>query len=199
MTANDIRELDSRAVRTSVEVVSRATTDDLGRPTPCSDWTLGDLLAHMTIQHHGFAAASAGGGADPTVWEVRPLGDDPISLYADAADNLLAAFAEDGVLEREFSLPEISTNQLFPATLAISFHFVDYVVHGWDVARSLSVPFELDPDLVDAAMRIARAVPDGPRRLEPGAAFHPSLPAPEGAAPLDRVVCALGRSPRWPD
>jgi uncharacterized protein (TIGR03086 family) len=199
MTANDIRELDSRAVRASVEVVSRATTDDLGRPTPCSDWTLGDLLAHMTVQHRGFAAASAGGGADPAVWEVRALGDDPISVYADATDHLLAAFAEDGVLEREFSLPEISTNHLFPATQAISFHFVDYVVHGWDVGRSLGVPFELDSELVEAALRIARTVPDGPRRLEPGAAFRPSLPAPDGAAPLDRIISALGRSPRWPD
>ena len=57
MTATDIRELDRRAVLASVEVVSRVTAADLGRATPCAGWTLGDLLAHMTVQHHGFAAA----------------------------------------------------------------------------------------------------------------------------------------------
>jgi uncharacterized protein (TIGR03086 family) len=72
------------------------------------------------------------------------------------------------------------------------------VVHGWDVARSLGVPFELDPDVVQAALRIAQAVPDGERRLEPGAAFRPGLAAPPDATPLDRIVSALGRSPRWP-
>ena len=198
MTATDIRELDRRAVLASIDVVSLATADDLGRATPCAGWTLGDLLAHMTVQHHGFAAAAAGGGADPAVWEVRPLAADPISAYAGAADTVLAAFAAEGMLERRFSLPEISTRLTFSGARAIGFHCVDYVVHGWDVARSLRVRYEPDPDLVAAALRIARAVPDGPERLEPGAAFRPGVAAPEGTTALDLVVSALGRSPNWP-
>src|SRR6266700_3926296 len=186
--ATDIRELDRRAVRTSVEVVSLVTADDLGRATPCSEWTLGDLLAHMTVQHLGFASAAAGGGANPAVWRLRPL----------AADGVLAAFAEEGALNREVSLPEISTSQTVPAAQAIGFHLVDYVVHGWDVARSLGVSFELDPDVAEAALRIALAVPDGLDRLGPGSAFRPSQPAPAGASQLSRIVSALGRSPSWP-
>jgi len=196
--STDIRELDRRAVRTSVEVVSLVTADDLGRATPCSEWTLGDLLAHMTVQHLGFASAAAGGGANPAVWRLRPLGDDPASAYADAADRVLAAFAEEGALNREFSLPEISTSQTVPAAQAIGFHLVDYVVHGWDVARSLGVSFELDPDVAEEALRIALAVPDGLDRLGPGSAFRPSQPAPAGASQLSRIVSALGRSPSWP-
>jgi uncharacterized protein (TIGR03086 family) len=197
MTATDIREMDRRAVLASVELVSLVGPDDLGRPTPCPDWTLGDLLAHMTAQHRGFAAA-AGGGADLAVWEVGPPGADPVPAYSEAADRVLAAFALDGVLERPFALPEISTRLTFPGRQAIGFHCVDYVVQGWDVARALGVPYRPDPDLVAATLRIARAVPDGPERLEPGAAFRPGLAVPEGASPLDRVVSALGRSPNWP-
>jgi uncharacterized protein (TIGR03083 family) len=52
----DIVGLDARAVRASVQVVSQASAADLARPTPCADWTLADLLAHMTAQHNGFAA-----------------------------------------------------------------------------------------------------------------------------------------------
>ena len=55
----------------------------------------------------------------------------------------------------------------FPAAQAISFHFIDYLVHGWDVARSLGVDYELEPDLLAAALPVAQAVPDGePRKLE---------------------------------
>jgi len=194
----DIRELDRRAVRDSVEVVATVTADDLGRATPCSEWTLGELLAHMTAQHHGFAAAAAGRGADPAEWEEHPLGADAVSAYVTAADRVVAAFAEDGVLERQFAIPAITTKMTFPGAQAIGFHFIDYVVHGWDVARSLDVPFELEDDLAEAALRVARKVPDGPERLEPGAAFRPGLPAPAGAGPLELVLTMLGRSQNWP-
>ena len=49
---------------------------------------------------------------------------------------MIAAFAEDGMLERRLWLPEIRDGMRFPAETAIGFHFLDYVVHGWDVARS---------------------------------------------------------------
>jgi uncharacterized protein (TIGR03086 family) len=197
--AADIRELDRRAVLAGVDVVSKAGADDLGRATPCAGWTLGDLLAHMTVQHYGFAAAARGHGEDLEVWRVRPLGDRAVYAYTEAVEHVIAAFAEHGVLEREFVLPEIRTGPAFPAARAIGFHFIDYVVHGWDVARALSLPYALDSDLLEAALPIAQAVPDGPERLEPGAAFRPGLALTSRAAPLDEILALLGRSPRWPE
>jgi len=190
-----IIELHRRAVLASVDVVSRIGDGDLGRDTPCAGWNLGDLLAHMTVQHDGFAAAAKGLGADPAVWQPRPLGADPTGEYAAAAHRVLDAFAAPGVLAREFALPEISTAATFPAERAIGFHLVDYVAHGWDVARSLGLPYQLDPDVLDIALRVAAAVPDGENRLAPGAAFAPALPVPEDAPALDRIVALLGRSP----
>jgi uncharacterized protein (TIGR03086 family) len=107
-------------------------------------------------------------------------------------------FEADGVLEKSFALPEISTAIEFPAAQAISFHFIDYVVHAWDVARSLGEPYVLAADLAPAAVGIAELVPDGPERLSEVAAFRPGLPAQAGVSPLDRVLLALGRSPNWP-
>jgi uncharacterized protein (TIGR03086 family) len=190
-----IIELHRRAVLASVDVVSRIGDGDLGRDTPCAGWNLGDLLAHMTVQHDGFAAAAKGLGADPAVWQPRPLGADPTGEYAAAAHRVLDAFAAPGVLAREFALPEISTAVTFPAERAIGFHLVDYVAHGWDVARSLGLPYQLDPDVLDIALRVAAAVPDGENRLAPGAAFAPALPVPEDAPALDRIVALHGRSP----
>ena len=80
----DLRPLHAAAVRATVDLVARATPADLGKPTPCAGWDLAALLAHMTAQHHGFAAAARGRGGDETVWAPGPLGDDFISRYAGA-------------------------------------------------------------------------------------------------------------------
>jgi uncharacterized protein (TIGR03086 family) len=187
--------LDAQAVRASVDLVEQATARDLARPTPCADWTLHGLLRHMIAQHYGFAAASTG-DCDLARWMLRPLGPDPAAAYRDAAEYVLDAFAADGALERDFPLPEITRDLEFPARQAISFHFVDYVVHCWDVARTLGLPADLDPALVEAALRVAQVVPGGDARLEPGAAFGPVVDWPGGSG-LDQVVARLGRSPNW--
>jgi len=187
--------LDARAVLTSVALVSRARGQDMSAPTPCADWTLHGLISHMAAQHYGFAAAAAGDD-DLARWRPRRLGRDPVADYRAAADTVLAAFAEDGVLDRRFPLPEFPGAPLVPAGQAISFHFVDYVVHSWDVARTLGLEAEFPPHVLEVALRVALAVPDGDNRLAPGAAFAPALPV-GGGSPLDLIVAILGRSPDW--
>jgi uncharacterized protein (TIGR03086 family) len=194
-TILDVREADAAAVAASVAVVRQLTAADLGRPTPCTDWDLGALLAHMTVQHRGFAAAAAGHGADLGEWQPGPLGDDPVQAYADAAEKVITAFAADGVLERAFALPEVRSGQSFPGRIAIGFHLVDYVVHGWDVATSLGIPFDLPADVLEVTLPIAEAVPGGPARTVPGAAFAPAQPITGEAAALDKILALLGRSP----
>lgn len=199
MPTTDLREPHARAILAGVLVVSQVRAgDDLDLPTPCGNWTLGQLLAHMTVQHDGFAAAAAGNGGDLSLWAVRTLDSDPIGAYAAAADRVVAAFAKGGVLGQQFALPEISPLTTFPGRQAIGFHLIDYVAHGWDVARTIDVPLALDPELLDTALRIAQSVPDGPERLRPGAAFRPSVGATDNAPVLDRIVALLGRSPTWP-
>ncbi|MFI0447346.1 TIGR03086 family metal-binding protein [Actinomadura sp. 6N118] len=192
----DIRDLDRHAVQTSVDIVSTLASADLDRPTPCEGWTVRDLLAHMTAQHHGFAAAAHGKGGDLAVWAVQPLADDPVKAYAEAAETVIAAFAEPGALDRTFTLAEFG-DHAFPAPMAMSFHFIDYVVHGWDMARALGQPFELAEDLTDTALKIALSVPDDEQSRKPGTAFRHALPA-SGETPLDRILTHLGRSPAWP-
>jgi uncharacterized protein (TIGR03086 family) len=193
--AMDIVSLDAETVRASVDLVAQMTAQDFARPTPCADWTLHGLLRHMIAQHHGFAAAAEGDG-DLARWRLGPLGEDPVAAYRVAAERVLAAFEADGVLDRTFALPEIRQGLMFPARQAISFHFVDYVVHSWDVARTLELPVDLDPALLDVALTVAEAVPGGDARLAPGAAFAPRV-ARSGGSRLDQIVAILGRSPDW--
>lgn len=199
-TIADLRPSHRIAVRTSVDVVSAVTTDDLQRPTPCAGWDLGDLLAHMTVQHHGFAASARGHGADLAVWDrasvVDAVSRDPAGTYASAAADVLEAFAADDALTASFALPEFGPGATFPGEMAIGFHFVDYVVHGWDVARSIGATLDLPNDVIAAVLPLALAVPDGEFRAIEGAPFQPAI-GDDDAAGLERILLHLGRSPAW--
>ena len=197
-TGGDIVALDARVVQATVSVVSQAGPADLARPTPCAGWTLSDLLAHMTAQHDGWVAAAAGDGGDLSRWQPGPPAADPVKEYAAAAERVLAAFGADGVLDREFVLAELSPLLRFPAAQAISFHFIDYLVHGWDVARSLGVDYVLEPDLLAAALPVAQAVPDGELRKQGVVPFAPGIAVTEPQSVMNQIVAMLGRSPSWP-
>ncbi|MCW2912674.1 MAG: hypothetical protein JWN52_742 [Actinomycetia bacterium] len=193
----DIRELNRRSVQATVEIVAMVTADDLDRPTPCSEWRVRELLEHQIAQNHGFAFAASGQRSELAMWKPRPLDEDPVGHYAESAAAVIAAFAEDGVLDRRFWLPEIRDGGPFPAQMAIGFHFVDCVVHGWDLAKALGLPPNVDADLAEAALPLATQVPDGPDVRGPGQAFSTGVAASIDAPALDRVIAVLGRSPDW--
>jgi len=155
----------------------------------------------MTVQHRGFAAAARGHGADESIWRPATVADavaaDPAGAYSAAAGELIDAFAGDDVLDSEFALPEFGPGAMFPAAMAIGFHYVDYVVHGWDVARTLGKPYELPVDVVAAALPLALVVPDGDFRTMDSAPFGPAIPSTDPADDLDRILAYLGRSPQW--
>jgi uncharacterized protein (TIGR03086 family) len=187
---------DRAAVLATVDLVETVHPDDLARATPCGSWTLADLIAHMTGQQLGFAAAATGGGSELADWApVRSA--DPVQDYRQSCTEVLTAFAGSGVADRDFALPEIRDGRGFPAAQAISFHLLDNVVHAWDVAASLGVDCRVSAELIDSALRIARQVPDGPERLVPGAAFAPGLPADGADGPLQTMLLLLGRDPGW--
>lgn len=198
--ASDILPLHRTAVLASVDAVNAVTRDDLARPTPCAGWDLATLLAHMTVQHRGFAAA-ARGGTDLEVWDPSTVSDalasDHAGSYSAAADDVLDAFKADGVLDATFALPEFGPGATFPGAMAIGFHFVDYVVHGWDVARSIGAAFELPRDVIAAVLPIAFAVPDGKFRTAEGSPFRRAVAVDDEAGDMDRVLAHLGRSPAW--
>ncbi|HZZ97194.1 MAG TPA: TIGR03086 family metal-binding protein [Jatrophihabitantaceae bacterium] len=190
---DELIDLDRRAVVETMQLVCAISPDDLTRPTPCAGWTVDDLLAHMTGQQIGFAAAARGHGENLALWAPshRP--------YLEVCVDVLTAFGSSpDVQERGFALPEIRDGGPFSAPLAISFHLVDSVVHAWDLAVSIGAAVELDADVLSAALRVAEQVPNGAERLVPGAAFAPGRDE-SCRGDLDRILVLLGRDPAaWP-
>jgi uncharacterized protein (TIGR03086 family) len=201
MTTNiDTRPLHRIAILHSIDIVNTVAREDFGRPTPCGDWTLLDLLAHMTIQHRGFAAAARGAGADLENWNVDAVVDavrtDHARVYADAALDAMDAFAADGTPEVLFTLPEFGEGATVPGAMAMGFHFVDYVVHGWDVAAALGLCYDLPAEVIAAALPLVLAVPDGEFRSGAGAPFGVAI-EPASGEDFARILRHLGRLPEW--
>ncbi|HEU4421659.1 MAG TPA: TIGR03086 family metal-binding protein [Pilimelia sp.] len=186
----DLWELDRHALDAAGRFVDLVTPDRLGGPTPCGDWTLEVLLRHMVASNHGFAAAARGSDPDPAVWEDADLGGDPAAAYRRSADEVVAAFAAARLADHKF---KIYGYGVFAAPTAVGMHFVDFLVHGWDVAASIGAPRALDAELSDAALAIALRWP----YHRPDKAFGVRVPVPAEAPVDQRLVAYLGRDPGW--
>ena len=149
-----------------------AATDEFGRrlalipdggwtrPTPCADWDVHYLAAHV-VGGNRFAVSILGGmSASATIDEVMStsqLGDDPSAAWEHTADAQLDAFRAAAALERRVDHPlgEISGREL------LEFRLFDMTLHAWDLARSIGADDRLDPELVDVVLDIVEHGPAG--------------------------------------
>jgi len=185
----DLFALDERALEWSGDIIAHVRPDQLGAPTPCGDWTLRELLGHMIAHNRGFAAAANGTPVGGEVWDRLDIQGDFISEYAISAADVTAAFS--GELPERVEVYGFGT---FGVRSALRMHIVDFVVHGWDVARSIGLSRNPQDDLAAAAYEIMQGLPS--RR--PNKAFGLIIDVPETAPITDRLMAHLGRSPTWP-
>ena len=188
----DLRDLDRRALAQTDRFVAAVTVADLDKPTPCAGWSLDELLRHMVAQQNGWAEAAGGAASRREVWEDAALGEDPYRTYRTSTDRVLEAFAAPDLMDRRF---DVYGYGVFPATVALGMHFVDYLVHGWDVAKALGGPDGFDDDLGAAALRIALRWPYD----RPDKAFGVRVEVADEAPAHHRLMAYLGRSPAWPE
>jgi uncharacterized protein (TIGR03086 family) len=174
------------------EHVDAVDERDLDQPTPCDQWTLADLLAHMIGQHEGFALAARAGTAPVSAYA-------PVPFRRERWDSSVAAILdafESAALDDTAVLVELAPDPL-PLSLVVGAQLLDTVVHTWDLATALGRAFQPPDELASAAAELATLVPDDPDRSGPDEAFGPSLPG--AGSPWERVLARLGRDPRPPD
>ncbi|TDV56501.1 TIGR03086 family metal-binding protein [Actinophytocola oryzae] len=187
----DVRELDRRALALTGEVVAAVTAADLDRPTPCAEWSIRAVSEHLVSENRGYAASSMGAPAIVSIWYSGDLRPDPPRAYHDSAAMVTNAFTAPGLHESSFEVREFG---YFPAPTAIAMHFVDVLVHGWDLAVSLDVPYRPDDDLASAALHIVARWPRTGRRTRE---FARPVTVPATAPDFARLLGTLGRSPSW--
>ena len=172
------------------EVVHAVPADRWGAPSPCSQWSVRDVLNHMVSEHRwvpyllaGGTVADAGGRFDGD-----QLGPDPAATWDAAIADSLQAWAAVPSDETPVSLSWGPT----PAVEYASQMLVDLVVHAWDLARGAEVDDTLEPESVAAALRYVQA---HAAELAGSGAFGQPVPV-DSDDPQDRLLALLGRDPR---
>ena len=176
-------ELHDRGLDATAGVVARVRPDQFGLPTPCAAWDVRGLIGHLVEANRMFTAAA---GADP----VDVLDDDPLKAYEVSIQEVRLAWHAPGLLDGEVALP-FGT---FPGRVAVRMHFVDHLVHGWDLAVATGQDATLDPELAQEAFEeMSEALVDAPRG--PRFPFGPVVDWPADAPVHERLVALLGRRP----
>src|SRR5438128_1059279 len=171
----DIVRLHERALDETAHLVDGVSPDQMGLPTPCSDWDVRALLAHLVGGNVRWAALARG---EPTrrgpAQGGRPgadlLGDDPAGAYRRSAEVLKQAWQDPALLDRPFELPI----GVLPGRAALNLRLVETVVHAWDLAKATEQHPAFDPDVVRAAAHFAQS--NMPAERPPGTPFAAPVP-----------------------
>jgi uncharacterized protein (TIGR03086 family) len=152
---------------------------DLAGSTPCTEWTVRDLLNHMLETQRYFIGAArgeAGSPPGPTPGDV--VSDNPGQDLAQARSEVISAFSEEGVIEK--TMP------------ALGIAFADQLLHGWDLARATGQDATMPDGLADAAYNMIHGRFTEEQRK---GVFAPAVPVPDDATPQQRLLGYTGRTP----
>ncbi|MFF5856324.1 TIGR03086 family metal-binding protein [Streptomyces sp. NPDC012751] len=155
--------------------------------TPCSEWTVRDLVNHLVSEHLWVPHLLAGEGVEQVGdrYDGDVVGADPVRAWDEAAERSLAAWkGADLSGTARFSFGEA------PLTVYADQILVDLTVHEWDLARGTGQPERLDPAAVDQGLAYARA--NAERMASLGIIAAPVHTT--STDPADQLLSLLGRT-----
>ncbi|MBP2401253.1 TIGR03086 family metal-binding protein [Streptomyces syringium] len=158
--------------------------------TPCTEWSVRDLVNHLTAEHlwapwllRGATLAEVGDRFDGDV-----LGDHPRRAWDRAAAASREAFHAPGALDGE-----VHTSAGAGPARDYAWQMVcDLTVHAWDLARGIGGDDRLDEELTRAVYAV---VEPQAKSWQGAGIFDPPVAVPEDSPAQDRLVALLGRRP----
>jgi uncharacterized protein (TIGR03086 family) len=188
MTDHETLALHAAALDLFTGHVHRVRPDQWSRPTPCEDWSVRDLVNHMTVEQLWVPPLLAGDTTeelgDPFAGD--QLGDDPVAAWDDAAAQARAAFSEPVALSRTVHLSYGDS----PAEAYCMEMAVDAVVHSWDLARGIGADDGLPAELAEFALQ---QVEPQASVLAASGLFADPVPVPSDADAQTRLLGLTGR------
>lgn len=171
----------------TTKVMSGVAPDMLGDRTPCREWDVRALAAHIVgvVVNMGRGARGEALLADQNG---LPLDADLAAQFAAAADATLGAWAARGT----DGMVDIGAGPM-PVGAAVSINLLDTATHSWDLAQATGQDGSLPDDLAATVLAVAEGVvTDDVRHF---AGFDPAIAVGPDATPTERLVAFLGRQP----
>jgi uncharacterized protein (TIGR03086 family) len=135
-----------RATEEAGRRVCLVTDDQWDRSTPCTGWTVRDLVNHLVRGNTMSVMLLEGASTDEVMQMFRTAEPevDLIAAYAETTKAQNAAFRAPGALDQTVHHPMGD----IPATLFLQFRTGDATLHAWDLARAIGADEALDGELV---------------------------------------------------
>jgi uncharacterized protein (TIGR03086 family) len=171
------------------------TDDHLRVPTPCPDWSVGDLLDHLIGLSAAFTQVAQKRSDLPGI-DGPPPPPSAARLSAHWRSRLPVVLEELAIAWRVPSAWEGTARAggvTLPATVMGLVAVNELIMHGWDLARATGQQYAADPRLLEPLIEF---LSQGPREGTPGT-FGPVVEVEDEAELLDQAVALAGRNPRW--
>ncbi|MEZ0492791.1 TIGR03086 family metal-binding protein [Kineococcus sp. TBRC 1896] len=190
ITAEDPRQTMLRAADLAGRVLDAVPVAAHQDPTPCTEWTVGDLLGHLVAVTHRVAHIARGGYASdlPTVLTAEP-DEGFAAAYAAGVDGVRAAWADDAVLTATVHHPAGDV----PGAVGATIYVQEFATHAVDLAVATGRQDLLEEEFLAGVLEIARRVVPAQRD---GFPFDPPVAVPDDAPAHVRLSGWLGREPR---
>ena len=170
-----------RALAVFADVLTVVGDDDLDRPTPCSDWTVADLLHHVVEANQSSVTNM---GEVPVDVSDR----DRVAAHAAVSAQSREVFSASGWSDKMVELPFAT----LPATVFAAIRSGDCYIHAWDLATAIGADNDLDRELGEEIMAVtAPLVP--PDLRGPGRPFAAQQPCSPDRPIADRLAAFFGR------
>jgi len=177
------------ALSTTATDVDGVGSEQWREKSVCEEWTVRDLVEHLTGGAALTAAVLRGEEAHgrPTY---DGTSDHELAVqFRQASQAVLLVVDEPGALEQTV---RVGMGPV-PGSVAAHLALVEAIVHGWDIASSTGQSVSYDEGTVAEALEFSRGMME---QIPPGRSpFAESFPVGEDAPPMEQLLGLLGRDP----
>jgi uncharacterized protein (TIGR03086 family) len=165
-----------------------AAVTDWNAPTPDTDWSVRDLVAHVVEEQQWVPHLLAGRSLAQARSSIEALRDDLAAewaLYSLAAKAAWRNTPADALVQ--LSYDTVTVEEYLREQVA------DVTIHTWDLARAIGADEALDDELVSAVWTVFEPQRD---TLEASGLFASPVPIDDDAPLQSRLLAVTGRDPR---
>ena len=163
------------ALDQAADLLGRVGDEELSAATPCTEWSVSDLVDHLVNAPSHFTTMMRGEEPD---WGAAPphVGSDRETRFRAAGDALVEAWRAGG-----------DGDQPSP----LEWQLAELAVHTWDLATAVDEPTgNLEPAVAERGLAFMQQGLTADNR---GPVFGPEQPAPPDANPYARIAAFAGR------
>ena len=207
----DVRAQLFAAQHWCAELIGGVSDDRLGDPTPCTEFDVRGLLAHLGVVQTKLVGLAAD-GCDPYQDHRRDAdsleqgrqaamsefvdGRAPQQRAAEARERIerQRAVWTDEVLDGTI---QVGWGPVLPGRVVAGIYLMEVLAHGWDLATATGQASEAPEPVAQVGLAFAmQGLPAQPRGIAHGIPFEPPVPSHPDAGPTERLANWTGRVSR---